>query len=290
MADTEREAHYLAKLTDKDFRRLGDFIQSNIGIKMPDAKKTMVEGRLRKRLKDLDLISFTEYCDYLFSQTGMKKELPKFIDAVTTNKTDFFREPAHFEFMMNKALPELIKKHGSGTKRRMNIWSSASSTGNEAYTICMVLSEYIERIKNPNFSYSVLATDISDEVLKEAKLAIYHHESASPIPIPLRQKYLMRSKDKKKDLVRIVPALRKKVVFRKLNLLEPDFKIIDMMDIIFCRNVLIYFEKDTQEYLIKRLCKQLLPGGFLFMGHSEVIRCDNLPLKQCASSIYKKND
>lgn len=282
--------HLSETLSDKEFKRLGDFIQSTIGIKMPEAKKVMVEGRLRKRLRILQITRFSEYCDFLFSPEGMQTELSHFVDAITTNKTDFFREPDHFSFIVQKAVPELIKKTGAGIKRKMVLWSAACSTGNEAYTIGMVLNEYLETSKQRNFDYSILATDISDEVLKEARLAIYHHEAAEPIPPDLRMKYLMRSKDRKKNLVRIVPWLRKKVIFRKLNLMSADFGIREQMDIIFCRNVMIYFDKPTQDRLIEKLCRQLRPGGYLFMGHSEVLKCDKLPLTQSASSVYLKKE
>lgn len=288
MSNKKENYMFTEKLSTKDFNRLGEFIHTNIGIKMPSVKKIMVEGRLRKRLRFIQIDNFTEYCDYLFSPDGLKNELPHFIDAITTNKTDFFREPAHFEFMAKIAVPELIKKFGSGTKRKMNIWSSASSTGNEAYTICMVLSEFIENSPYKNFDYFVLATDISDEVLKEARRAIYHHEAAAPIPLSIRPKYLMRSKDRKNDLIRVVPRLRNKVFFRKLNLMESDFNIREQMDIIFCRNVMIYFDKETQDRLVMKLCRQLKKGGYLFMGHSEVLRCNELPLRQEETSIYQK--
>ena len=266
-------------LSDRDFKRLGEFIESHIGIKMPSAKKVMVEGRLRKRLRILQINRFSEYCEFLFSHEGMKSEISPFIDAITTNKTDFFREPDHFSYIVQKAVPDLIHKTGAGIR-----------TGNEAYTIGMVLNEYMEKSKQREFDYSILATDISDEVLKEARIAIYPHETAAPVPPELRKKYLLRSKDRKKDLVRIVPWLRKKVIFRKLNLMINDFGIRDQMDIIFCRNVMIYFDKPTQDRVILKLCRQLRPGGYLFMGHSEVLKCDKLPLIQSASSVYIKKE
>jgi chemotaxis protein methyltransferase CheR len=279
---------YSERLLKSDFTRLSNFIHSKIGIKMPLAKLSMVESRLRKRLKELNFASYTAYCDYLFSQEGLNKELEKFINVITTNKTDFFREPDHFEFLVRNALPDLITATGSGIKRRLSLWSAACSRGNEAYTLAIVLSEFAEKYPGLTFDYLILATDISTHVLKMAQTAVYNHDEIEPVANELRRKYFLRSKDKAKDLVRVAPELRKKVSFRHLNLMDNDFRLREPMDIIFCRNVIIYFDKETQNELITKLCRHLKPGGYLFMGHSEVLDCRNFPLVSIAPSVYKK--
>ena len=248
----------------------------------------MVESRLRKRLRFLKIPNFTDYCDFLFSDNGMEKELKFFVDVITTHKTEFFREPDHFEYLVQKAVPELIAKKGTGLNRKLNLWSAASSRGNEAYTIAIVLDEFRQRYPGLNFDYFILGTDISVDVLEDAQRAIYEHEEIEPVPMNLRKKYFLRSKDPKKNLVRVVSELRNKTKFRQLNLMDDDFRLREAMDIIFCRNVIIYFDKKTQDGLIKRLCNHLRPGGFLFMGHSEVLHCTDLPLVSTAPAVYRK--
>jgi chemotaxis protein methyltransferase CheR len=268
-----------------DFQKLSSFIHTRIGIKMPEAKKGMIEGRLRKRLRTLNLKTYRDYCDYLFTSEGMNQELQSFIDVITTNKTDFFREPDHFDFLVEKAVPFLLSKK-KNSRQPMGIWSSASSSGNEAYTIAMVLSEFGE--KNPGFDFFILGTDISTDMLQEASLGIYPGYEIDPVPEHLRKKYLLRSKDQKKTIVRICPRLRSKVHFRRLNLMDQDYKLRQPMDIIFCRNVMIYFDKKTQEGLVSRLFNYLTPGGYLFVGHSEVLHDCRPELKNVAPAVYQK--
>lgn len=284
----EQQTNYFPspKLPQLVFDKLGAFIHSRFGIKMPDSKRVMIESRLLKRLKNLNIATYSEYCDFLFSEKGLDSELPHFIDMVTTNKTDFFREPNHFTYLVEEALPQLIKTYGSGIKNTLNVWSSACSQGDEPYTLAMVLSDFAQRYKG--FDFSILATDISRKVLQLAQRGVYPHSHIEPVAMDLRKKYLLKSKDTKKDLVRIVPELREKVIFRQINLIESDFRIRSTMDIIFCRNVIIYFDKETTDNLLKRLCGKLKKGGFLFMGHSELLDCSILPLVQAAPTIYQK--
>jgi len=272
-----------AMLTEKDFTRLSRFIHSECGIKMPVPKKVMLEARLKKRLRSLGLESYEEYCDFLFSPEGMEHERVFMINVVTTNKTDFFREPGHFEYLLQNALPELMRLCGTGTRR---IWSAGCSTGEEPYTLAMVLSEFAAR--SPGFNFSLLATDISTSVLEKAVRGVYKEERVEAIPQEFKRKYFMRSKDRGKGLVRVVPELRALVKFRRLNFLDHDFGMRELQDIIFCRNVIIYFDRSTQEKVLGRLCKHLIPGGYLFMGHSETLSSLDLPLVSVGSMVYRK--
>jgi chemotaxis protein methyltransferase CheR len=278
----------LPSLDMADFRRLGDYIHTELGIKMPDAKRGMVEARLRKRLNALNISSYREYCDYLFSPNGQKNELTFFINQITTNKTDFFRESRQFVFLSQKALPQIVSSIPTGDARKVNIWSAACSRGHEPYTLAMVLAEYAEQQNNMDFC--ILGTDISTEVLNVAQKAVYAHDEIEPVPMALRRKYFLRSKDRSKNLVRIVPQLRNKVRLLRLNLMSQCYTAIEQMDIIFCRNVMIYFEKKTQYQILNRLLTHLRPGGFLFMGHSEVIQHAQFPLKSMQTTIYQKVD
>ncbi len=289
MDDISREFNdRLPHMSSHDFRRLSEFIEAELGIKMPDAKKTMLESRLQKRLRILGLKSFSEYCDYLFSNEGVESELVHTIDMVTTNKTDFFREPEHFDYLMQEVLPEMVKSQGSGVARRFMVWSAGCSTGEEPYTLAMVLNEFADRYPGLGFQYTVLATDISSRVLEVAKRGIYPEERITPIPMPLRKKYLLRGKGSNNGLVRIVPELRALVKFRRLNFMEEDFGMREPLDSIFCRNVFIYFDKPTQERLLDRFCRHTVPGGYIFIGMSETLSGMNLPLSRVNPSIYKK--
>ncbi|MFA7419492.1 MAG: protein-glutamate O-methyltransferase [Melioribacteraceae bacterium] len=275
-----------AALSVSDFSRLSSFIYNQCGIKMPDSKKIMVEARLRKRLRDLNMQTYAEYCNFLFSQKGSEEEITHMVDVITTNKTDFFREPKQFSFLSDIALPEFVNTDGAGIQRPLKVWSAGCSTGEEPYTLSIVLNEFGQKFTR--YTFSILATDISTRVLEKAATGIYEEEKIEPISKSLVYKYFLRSKSKEKKLVRVVPQLRSSVKFQWLNFMQDDFGIRETFDLIFCRNVIIYFDKPTQEKLIEKLVNQLKPGGFFFLGHSESIFNTNLPLVQVAASTYKK--
>lgn len=276
-----------ATLSDREFQRFSAFIYDHTGIKMPPVKKTMLEARLQKRLKANSIASFEEYSDYVFNQEGRAAELIHLIDVVTTNKTDFFREPGHFDFMVKTALPAIIQDRGkAGLREPVRIWSAGCSTGEEPYTLAMVLSEFAGAF--PDFRAAITATDICTQVLQTAKTGIYPEERTDPIPLNLKRKYLMRSREKSKSLVRISPQLRSMVSFRRINFMDDDFGISEKMDIIFCRNVVIYFDKPTQQTLMRKFHRQLKPGGYLFIGHSETLSGLDVDFKAVASTVYRK--
>lgn len=273
-------------MSSKTFSRFSEFIQNELGIKMLKHKQVMLQARLMKRLRALGIETYEEYYEYLFSEEGHSRELPYFVHQVTTNKTDFFREPSHFDYMVECALPTLIKENNYSWRKPLRVWSSACSTGEEPYTIAMVMADYTEQTLPVN--HEILATDISPTVLQTAAQAIYESPKIDPVPHHMRKKYLLRCKDKDKDIVRIVPELRSRVSFKWINLKANTFNIDKMMDIIFCRNVIIYFNRQTQEKVVGNLCKNLKIGGYLLMGHSETLSGFTLPLEQVATTIYRK--
>jgi len=273
-------------LTQKEFLRLSSFIHTEFGIKMPPAKKILIESRLQKRLKRLGIGTFKEYCDYLFSSEGQRDEVPHFISQITTNKTDFFRESEHFNFLVTKALPILLENGGSN--RNLTAWSAGCSTGEEPYTLAIVLNEFVQTKPDLGLKFSVLATDVSPEVLQVAKTAVYKEVSTEPIPITLKQKYFLKNKDRNNPIVKVAPELRRTVRFERLNFMDRDYGLKQSMDIIFFRNVLIYFDKPTQEAILNKLCHCLKKGGYFFQGHSESTQGMNLPLKSVAPTIYQK--
>jgi len=274
-------------LNSKDFDRLSAFIHAEYGIRMPPVKKVLLESRLQKRLRSLNFADFREYCDYLFSPEGRSNELLHFIDKITTNKTDFFREPDHFIQLTNAILPSIIRSW-EGAHNQLDVWSAGCSTGEEPYTLTMVFEEYKDQNPQQKLNYSILATDISQEVLNIGQKAVYNESRVEPISYALKRKYLLRSKVKDKQLVKIIPALRSKVVFKMLNFMDSDYGLNKQFDIIFCRNVIIYFDKPTQEQIIQKLCGCLKRGGFFFQGHSESIQGFKLPLRSVYPTIYQK--
>jgi len=273
---------HAAVLSARDFGRLSRFIYDTCGIKMPEVKKTMLEARLQKRLRSLGMNSFTDYCEYLFAPEGQERELVPMLDMVTTNKTDFFREPDHFSYLTQTVLPDWLKRH-SGT---VSIWSAGCSSGEEPYTLAMVLSEFA--LRHPGFDFRILATDISTRVLEKAKNAIYSESQVEPVALELKKKYLLRSKDRSSGMVRIVPELREKVRFRRLNFMDEEFGMREPLDIIFCRNVIIYFDRPTQERLLQRFYRQMKPGALIFMGHSETLSGLDVPLVSVYPTVYRK--
>lgn len=279
MNDTQR-------MTERDFSRLSQYIHSQYGIKLPPAKKVMLESRLQKRLRALEMANFREYIDYTLDEKDGHGELILMMDLVTTNKTDFFREPGHFEFLVQKVLPELSERFQSGIRKPMRIWSAGCSSGEEPYTLAMVLSEYTEQVGA--FYFSILATDLSTRVLEQGKNGIYDEEKVEPVPLAMKKKYLLKSKGCSKVLVRISPRLRGLVTFKRLNFMDEHYGISDVIDIIFLRNVIIYFDKQTQSGIIQRLCKHLRSGGYLFIGHSETLFGMDLPVKQIVPTIYRR--
>ncbi len=274
----------LKRLSAADFERLSIFIHQELGIKMPPAKKPLLESRLQKRLRALGYASFTEYCEFLFSPGGLEQELVMMIDLVTTNKTDFFRESHHFDFLSRVALPALIKDSGPP----VTVWSAGCSTGEEPYTIAMVMSDFAMNNPGAGFDYSILATDISTRVLEHARKGIYKKERLLPVPEGVKRRYFLKSRDESRELVRVCPELREKVRFMRLNFMDEAFPVDGQLDIIFCRNVIIYFNKETQERLIWKFCEHLRPGGYLFLGHSETLSGLGFPLKKVSASVYQR--
>lgn len=273
-------------MKEQVFRRFSEFIYERVGIKMPLAKKTMLEGRLQKRLKALGMNTFEEYSNFVFSRQGHDSERIHLIDVVTTNKTDFFREPDHFDFLVKTALPAVLSSNRPNLREPLRIWSAGCSSGEEPYTLAMVLTEFSER--HPNIKFSILASDISTRILETAKVAVYPEERADTIPLSIKKKFLRKSKNPALSLVRINHQLRSMVSFRRINFMDDDFGITEKMDIIFCRNVVIYFDKQTQQTLMRKFHRQLKPGGYLFIGHSETLSGLDVDLEPVASTVYRK--
>jgi chemotaxis protein methyltransferase CheR len=278
-------SHHDESLSSRDYARLCELIYQEAGIHLGGGKHTMLEARIKRRLKALELNSYGDYCDYLFGQQGRKEEIVHFIDVVTTNKTDFFREPRHFDFLAETALPELTSQNGG---RPLLIWSAGCSTGEEPYTLAIVLSEYAQT--HPSFRFRILATDICTTVLAKAEMGIYSNEVVGPVPTALQRKYFMRSRDSSAGRVRIAPELRRLIEFRRLNFMDAHYGLSEKADAIFCRNVIIYFDRPTQQSILNKLARNLVPRGYMFVGHAETLHDMDLPLTPVAPALYRRLD
>ncbi|MGN6158367.1 MAG: CheR family methyltransferase [Devosia sp.] len=282
-ADIDLDDH----LSTVDFTRIANLISSEVGIKLPPAKRLMVEGRLRKRVRALNLTSFDDYCDYLFRRDGLGQERTYLINAVTTNKTDFFREPEHFALLEQTLVPELIALRRGERNPLLKVWSAASSTGAEAYTLAMVLSDLAANRRD--FRFAILGTDISTAVLAQGRRAVYPAEMVAPVPPEKQARYVMHArKPGVRPEVRMAPEIRRTVRFAHLNLMASSYPFDRDVDVIFLRNVLIYFDKRDQESVIGRLIEHLRPGGYLALGHSESMVGTTISMRQVAPAVFQK--
>ncbi len=273
-------------LSRESFARFCDYITGELGIKMSPAKLPLLQSRLHRRLRELQVPSLEAYLDYLFETPAGPEERIHFIDAITTHKTDFFREARHFEYIGRTALRELDRGNGQPSAWAVRVWCAGCSSGEEAYTLAIVLAEFGEQ--RTAFDFSILATDISTRELSHGARGVYSRERVEPVPPALRSKYLMRSRDPAAGEVRIVPELRRRIEFSRVNFMDDSYAVSGPFDAIFFRNVMIYFSKETQERVLNKLCRHLRPGGFLFVGHSESLAGLDVPVQSVGTSIYRK--
>lgn len=271
------------QLTDKEFATIANFIEKNVGIKMPENKRLMMQSRLMVRLRKLGMHAFSEYIEYVFHKDTKGEELILMIDALTTNKTDFFREADHFVYMTNSVLPEFAQKN----KNTVKLWSAACSSGEEPYTLSIVMKEFMRKNPNKISAFTITASDISTKVLDKAIKAVYDLSALNEIAVDIKKMYFLKSTDKINPKVCVKPEVRKQIKFMRLNFMDDDFRMPETYQIIFCRNVLIYFDKETQEAVIRKLLRYLEPNGYLFLGHSETILNMDLPLKTVAPTVYQ---
>jgi chemotaxis protein methyltransferase CheR len=271
-----------------EFRQLTDLIRSECGIVFTESRRNMIEGRLGKRTRALGLGSLSAYCKHLHTAAGRRQEIRYLIDEVTTHKTDFFREPAHFDYLVNQICPELAESTGAGIRQPLRVWSAASSTSEEPYTLAMVLSDFAAQDAWRGYRSRIDATDISEGVVEKAQQAVYPVSLIGPVPERMRKAYMLRSKDRAH--IRFSPAIRAMVGFRPLNLMDSDYQFTEPLDVVFCRNVMIYFDRPTQRQILLKILATLQPQGYLLMGHSESLNGLNLPVEQVAPTVYRRLD
>ncbi|MDY0043361.1 MAG: protein-glutamate O-methyltransferase [Syntrophales bacterium] len=271
------------ELEDADFEKISRFVYSLCGINLHEGKRELVKARLGKRLKKGNFVSFSDYLHFVMTDEG-SDELTAMINSLSTNLTGFFREESHFQKLRGIIFEEFSMPEHSNEKVKLRIWSAGCSTGEEPYTIAMVLAEALEGRKA---DMKILATDISTSVLKRAAAGIYSEKSVSAIPPVMRFKFFLQDKGRWSGQYKIKENLRVLVHFAYLNLKECTLPS-DSFNIIFCRNVMIYFDKNTQHALITTFYNLLKPGGYLFVGHSESLTGFAHPFRYVEPSVYRK--
>lgn len=265
-------------MTETDFKRIKELTFSLTGITLSDHKRNMVYGRLARRLRRLGIGTFSAYCDLV--KCGESEEVTEFINAITTNLTSFFRENHHFEYLKSQVIPGLIVQNAKS--RRIRIWSAGCSTGEEPYSIAMVLSSFTQL---KNWDVKVLATDLDSNVVQKAQNGIYSAERAEGIPDQYRKFLIV---DKAKENVKVKDNAAKLITFKQLNLLH-EWPMRGPFDVIFCRNVVIYFNADTQRVLFDRYANLIKEQGHLFIGHSESLHNITTRFKSQGRTIYKRH-
>ncbi|MEQ1638540.1 MAG: CheR family methyltransferase [Methylococcales bacterium] len=263
-----------AAIRADEFDWISRFLNERTGILLKEGKQAMVMGRLEKRLRMLNLDNYGDYFHRL-GKPGEETETRLAIDLLTTNETYFFRESQHFDFLRTQVFP----KHP--LTRSLRVWSAASSSGEEAYTLAFLLAEHLSSGK-----WEIIGTDISSRMLEKARDGLYQMSAAEKIPSALLKKYCLKGRDEYEGFLQIDPALRKRVKFQHANLVEalPD---LGMFDVIFLRNVMIYFEQETKQQVIDRLQSHLLPGGHFIISHSESLNGLKTKFKMLMPSIYQ---
>lgn len=272
------------KISDAEFQQLREFIHSHTGIALSDHKRALVYARLARRLRHHRLDSFADYYELLTERDPDGRELVEMINCITTNKTDFFREPHHFKFLTDHVLPDMHAR-GTAGSRRVRLWSAGSATGEEPYTLAMTVREALPLTEA--WDIRILATDIDTRVLAHAERGEYSREQAERIPQALLHRYFYQGGGEHAGHVQVKPTLKELIRFRRLNLMDQPWPMRGLFDVIFCRNVIIYFDRPTQRRLIERFTEVLRPNGYLILGHSESLIDGGGKLRHMSQSVYQ---
>lgn len=271
-------------LSAQVYRTIVDLVYEHSRINLGQDKQTLLSNRLGKRLKHLGIASYDEYCALLKSP-GAQEEIEHLVDLISTNHTRFYREPDHFTYLTEKILPGLIPKlHAE--RAPLRVWSAASSSGEEPYTLAIVLSEYLRA--HPTVNWKIEASDISRSIIAKAERAIYRMDAVEPVPLELLKRYFQKGVGEFDGHCRVRPELRERIRYARVNLFQPDYPISPKQHVIFCRNVMIYFDIPSREAAVKRLSNHLVSGGHLIVGHSESLMGVRHGLVSIKQGIYQK--
>ncbi|MCP4407164.1 MAG: protein-glutamate O-methyltransferase [Gammaproteobacteria bacterium] len=267
--------------TDQNFQNLRRIVREHTGISLTEAKRELVYSRLSRRLRKLNIKGFDEYTELL--KTDDQGELTEFTNAITTNLTSFFREVHHFDYLAKTILPGMLERQRHSA--RLRVWSAGCSTGEEPYSIAIILSEVLPRIQE--WDVRILATDLDSNVVAHAADGVYAQERIKGLSQQRMRRWFRKGKGANEGKVRVVPELREIVSFRQLNLMHP-WPMNGPFDIIFCRNVVIYFDKDTQRVLFDRFAELVDEQGHLFVGHSESLFNVTDRFRLIGKTIYRR--
>ncbi len=258
----------ISELTPEEFKSIQSIVYETIGVNLTEAKNALVVSRLSKRLRELNFKSFGEYICYLEEEPD---EVSRMFNYLTTNVTKFFREEHHFEYLKKEILPGYSLNGAARLSKKIRVWSAGCSTGEEPYTIAMVLAGYVRN--KSNLDFEILASDVNTDVLDKAKGGIYNHKETEGIPYNLLKDYFKLGQGANNGLFKAKDSIRKKIEFRRANLNSAaDYPFNEPVDIIFCRNVFIYFDAQTRDRILSNFYRCLKPGGVLFVGHSESVK------------------
>ena len=276
----------IPKISENDFLAVGELITRRYGIRMPAEKKIMFQSRLHSRLRELNIESYDEYCQFVLNPQNTERELSAMINFISTNKTEFFRESEHFFLLRSEILPELFGRTMT-SQGLVRCWSAGCSSGQEAFSMAMELEEFKREYKG-GVDYNILGTDVSAKVLDVAKKGIYPFSQSTQIPENYLSNYVLKSKDTQKPRIKIIKTIRSKVVFNHGNLMDTEYQFDNTFELIFLRNTLIYFSRKDQMNILRNVLSHLNKGGYLFIGHSESLINFDLPIRTIAPSLYQK--
>lgn len=278
---TVSESLQVLDLTEKEFLCFSRLVYEQAGINLHQGKKELLRARLAKRIKELGFGSFSQYYEHLVGD-GSKEELLHMLDSVATNLTRFFREEAHFHFLAEKVYPEFQEALKKGTQDPLfRVWSAACSTGEEPFSIAIHLGSYL------GWDFHVWATDISTKALEKAKRGIYPLSHLSEVPSWMLRRFFLKGRGPREGYARLKPEIRSRVSFQRHNLMDPP-PFQEEMDVVFCRNVLIYFDRPTQKKVVESVSLALKPGGYLLVGHAESLNGAVPQLRYVRPAVYRK--
>lgn len=272
------------QLNKDESAEIRKLIYDSFGIHLGEEKQALLVGRLQKYVIGLGYSSFREFIDYL-KQNRDPEVLSQLANLISTNHTYFWRENGHFDFLAKRVLPEMTQDPEFAKRKEFYIWCAGCSTGEEPYTLAMLLLEHFHPAL-ASWDIGILATDISLRALETAKAGIYPEDSLQQVPIPLKNRYF--TKERNTDFFSVVPAIREQITYRRFNLMNETLPFRKKFHVIFCRNVMIYFDNPTKEALVERYCNQMHNEGYLFIGHSETLGREHRCLKYIAPAVYQK--
>lgn len=279
------QVNSMMTISDQEFAQLRDLIQRRFGINLTEQKRSLLVGRLQKLMRQLGLASFSQYYEYL-TQDKTEKGLSELVDLISTNHTYFNREKDHFDYFSQTALPAVVAKLKRENRKDLRIWCAGCSTGEEPYTLLMLMMEYLGS-EYASWDAGILATDISDRALSIAKRGVYAADRVMQLPEPLRRKYFTPADSGE---MAVIDKVKREATFRRFNLMNTTFPFKKPFQMIFCRNVMIYFDQPTREALVARYHQHTEPGGYLFIGHSETLGRSQNIYNYLKPALYQKGE